>query len=64
MSAQQAVAQAAGALREAARGHKRASTQHRRAAARLMGELDRLRTACAELGITLESGDHQGGGHG
>ena len=62
MDAQQAVAQAAGALRESARQHKRASANHRRAAQKDMEALRRLKMACDKAGIELsvepEEGNH------
>lgn len=50
------LAQAASALRTAARSHKRLEAQHRRQARDLMQQLDRLRVDCEELGITIQIG--------
>lgn len=61
---QKAVAQeAAGALHESARQHKKASAFHRRAAQKDMEALDKLRKACEALGLKLSVGT-EGGSHG
>lgn len=58
---QDAVAQAAGALRESAKAHKRASQFHRRAAQRDMEALARLEGL---FGVKLKRGGTNGGSHG
>lgn len=60
-----AIAQAAEALAESARCHKRASAFHRREARRCREQIERLRARCAEIGIKLEiGGEPEGGDHG
>lgn len=56
-----ALDQAAEALQESARTHKRAEFQHRKQARELMRQLDRLRAECAARGIQLHIDTEPGG---
>jgi len=59
-----ALSDAAQALHESARTHKRAEFQHRKQARDLMRRLDVLQRVCAEHGITLETSTApEGKGH-
>lgn len=53
MSEGQAVAQAARALLDSARSHKRAVSYHRNELRRTMEEYEALKARCATLGIKL-----------
>ncbi len=64
MTNEQAVAQAAGALQESAKTHKRAAGMHRKSARKCMDALRQLRETCAALGIRLVVAEHPGGEHG